>query len=106
MISINFYNFLVAKEDHTDDDCIVIVVMSHGKESSDDEDANEEEDENRDGNKRRRKPQTRKSRIVNQRIFAWDKTFSEVDLFEPFNGRDCKTLRGKPKLFFIQVCER
>lgn len=37
-------------------------------------------------------------------ILAADGVFSVQDLWEPFLGNNCKSLIGKPKLFFIQAC--
>uniref|UniRef100_A0A240PPR3 Caspase n=1 Tax=Anopheles epiroticus TaxID=199890 RepID=A0A240PPR3_9DIPT len=38
------------------------------------------------------------------RLYAADKTYPTTDLWEPFVGDGCKTLIGKPKLFFVQAC--
>ena len=32
-----------------------------------------------------------------------DKTYATHELWEPFTADNCKSLGGKPKLFFIQV---
>lgn len=39
----------------------------------------------------------------NGKIWAADEEYLAKDLWENFTGRNCKTLIGKPKLFFIQV---
>lgn len=38
------------------------------------------------------------------KIYAADKDFLVQDLWEFFIGRNCESLIGKPKLFFIQAC--
>lgn len=40
----------------------------------------------------------------NGRLEASDDTFSVEKLWENFMGDNCKSLTGKPKLFFIQAC--
>lgn len=41
--------------------------------------------------------------IQNDLICAKDVVYSSDKLWKPFAGDKCKTLAGKPKLFFIQV---
>lgn len=36
-------------------------------------------------------------------LLAYDKKYQSKDLWEYFVGSNCRTLIGKPKLFFIQV---
>lgn len=36
-------------------------------------------------------------------IYATDGTIPITDVVEPFKGHNCRSLIGKPKLFFIQV---
>ncbi|CAH1405548.1 unnamed protein product [Nezara viridula] len=38
-------------------------------------------------------------------IYAKDAAFSHEDLWGPFTADKCKSLAGKPKLFFIQACQ-
>uniref|UniRef100_A0A182T4T5 Caspase n=1 Tax=Anopheles maculatus TaxID=74869 RepID=A0A182T4T5_9DIPT len=37
-------------------------------------------------------------------LYANDKSYPIGNLWEPFLGDACPTLRGKPKLFFVQAC--
>ncbi|XP_064601294.1 caspase-7-like [Liolophura sinensis] len=37
-------------------------------------------------------------------IYATDGTIPITDIVEPFKGHNCRSLIGKPKLFFIQAC--
>uniref|UniRef100_A0A8W7PJM0 Uncharacterized protein n=1 Tax=Anopheles coluzzii TaxID=1518534 RepID=A0A8W7PJM0_ANOCL len=37
-------------------------------------------------------------------LYAADKQYQIAELWEPFVGDACKTLIGKPKLFFVQAC--
>lgn len=68
----------MAAEDHSKANCIVIVVMTHGSATD----------------------------IENEKIsklYAYDEGYHETELWKPFLGDVCPTLRGKPKLIFIQV---
>ncbi|KAE8574060.1 Putative Caspase-1 [Halyomorpha halys] len=38
-------------------------------------------------------------------IYAKDAAFTHEDLWGPFTADKCKSLAGKPKLFFIQACQ-
>lgn len=37
-------------------------------------------------------------------IFAKDQEYKEEELWKPFTAENCRTLEGKPKLYFIQTC--
>lgn len=39
-------------------------------------------------------------------IYAKDKPYNLESIWEHFTADNCKTLAGKPKLFFIQACAR
>lgn len=39
-------------------------------------------------------------------IYAKDKAYNLESIWEHFTANNCKTLGGKPKLFFIQACAR
>lgn len=38
-------------------------------------------------------------------LWAQDKKYPVEELWEPFLGEKCKSLIGKPKLFFVQVAK-
>lgn len=40
----------------------------------------------------------------NERLSAFDKEYNRQELMESFVNDRCKSLQGKPKLFFIQAC--
>ncbi|XP_050079580.1 caspase-1-like, partial [Anopheles maculipalpis] len=40
----------------------------------------------------------------NNLLYAKDKSYEADKLWEPFIGNACPSLRGKPKLFFVQAC--
>uniref|UniRef100_A0A182Y9J2 Uncharacterized protein n=1 Tax=Anopheles stephensi TaxID=30069 RepID=A0A182Y9J2_ANOST len=40
----------------------------------------------------------------NNLLYARDKSYEADRLWEPFLGNACPSLRGKPKLFFVQAC--
>jgi hypothetical protein len=40
---------------------------------------------------------------VENKIFAKDAGYEPEQLWQPFTADNCKSLLGKPKLFFIQV---
>uniref|UniRef100_A0A182SDY5 Caspase n=1 Tax=Anopheles maculatus TaxID=74869 RepID=A0A182SDY5_9DIPT len=40
----------------------------------------------------------------NNLLYAKDKSYEADKLWEPFIGSSCPSLRGKPKLFFVQAC--
>ncbi|XP_014611657.1 PREDICTED: caspase-like [Polistes canadensis] len=37
-------------------------------------------------------------------LSAFDKQYDIIDLWNPFSENNCPSLRGKPKLFFVQAC--
>jgi caspase-like apoptosis-related cysteine protease len=40
------------------------------------------------------------------KIYARDAPYQTEELWKPFIAKKCRTLAGKPKLFFIQVCQK
>ena len=56
--------------------------------------------------------QSIKYKILNYQFFSFvseidatDEKFETIKVFEQFTGSNCKSLVGKPKLFFIQACQ-
>ena len=71
---------LVSREDHSKYDCLIVVVMTHGS-----------------GIDVEKKEMSK--------IYAFDQGYHETELWKPFLGNSCRSLRAKPKLFFIQVLQ-
>ncbi|XP_054904555.1 caspase-9 [Poeciliopsis prolifica] len=69
----------LSKKDHSQYDCCVVIILSHGTEVN-----------------HRRFPGA---------VYGTDGSYITVQyITELFNGKDCPSLQGKPKLFFIQAC--
>ncbi|XP_075696590.1 caspase-9 [Rhinoderma darwinii] len=70
---------IMASMDHSKRDCSLVVILSHGSE-------------------------TRHTRFPGA-VYGTDGGLIPVQrIVNYFNGSDCASLRGKPKLFFIQAC--
>ena len=82
--------FLAAAEDHSDADCLVVIVLSHGGQRHPKQEANEKDYSD--------------DQYSLQEIAAFDCCYDERELFKPFEGDKCPSLRTKPKIFFIQAC--
>ncbi len=66
----------VAQEDHSNDSCIVVAILTHG------------------------------GILDSQQIlYSYDGTYKLRELIEACTSEKCKTLHGKPKIFFVQVRE-
>lgn len=76
----------VSKSDHSNSDCFVCAILSHGDEvhvvDDNDPDRHEREDV----------------------VYATDDIVLTRQLVSLFTDTKCKTLAGKPKLFFMQAC--
>ncbi|KAK7113263.1 caspase-3-like [Littorina saxatilis] len=77
----------VAKEDHSSAGCFVLAISSHGDELL----------------------QDRKSALLNRKVredvvFCTDFYMSTRELVLYFSDTNCPTLKGKPRLFFLQAC--
>ncbi|XP_028663556.1 caspase-9 [Erpetoichthys calabaricus] len=71
--------FDLAKEDHTNFDCCIVIILSHGREA-------------------------KHSRFPGG-IHGIDGLFVTMEaLTSYFNGQNCPSLQGKPKVFFVQAC--
>lgn len=68
----------MAGEDHSKANCLVIVVMTHGEGTDVD-----------------------KQKLPT--LYAFDQGYQDAELWKPFLGNVCPTLRGKPKWIIIQV---
>uniref|UniRef100_H3BFW5 Caspase 9 n=1 Tax=Latimeria chalumnae TaxID=7897 RepID=H3BFW5_LATCH len=69
----------MARKDHSQFDCFVLVILSHGNESQHIQ--------------------------FPGAIYTTDGALTPVQqIVNYFNGSQCQTLRGKPKLFFLQAC--
>ncbi|KAL8602786.1 hypothetical protein ACOMHN_055169 [Nucella lapillus] len=86
----------VAKEDHSDSDCFVLAMSSHGDETTQD---------------RMSGPQnTGKSgpslvtKVREDVVFCTDFYLTTRELVLHFSDANCPTLKGKPRLFFLQAC--
>ena len=66
----------LSKEDHSKYDCLAVCILSHGESVNN------------------------KDHIVG----VDGKSFEVYAMIELFNGRTCKSLVGKPKLYFLQCC--
>ncbi|XP_076317972.1 caspase-3-like [Tachypleus tridentatus] len=66
----------VALADHTNEDCFVCCILTHGGATPD----------------------------GNEYLCGSEGSFNYNRLYDPFKDNVCPTLRGKPKLFFIQAC--
>ncbi|XP_052862873.1 caspase-7-like [Anopheles cruzii] len=67
----------VSEEDHTDNDCLVVIVMTHGEKGT---------------------------LMAADTHAPYRPPYKVARLWERFVGNGCPTLRGKPKMFFIQAC--
>lgn len=80
--------FSVSKSDHSNSDCFVCAILSHGDEVH-------VVDENNPGRHEREDV-----------VYATDQIVLTKELVSMFIDRKCKTLAGKPKLFFMQVLNK
>lgn len=79
--------FTEAKRDHSDEDCFACVILTHGScyyRVNSEQQFHTRED----------------------MIMAADEPFLTRDILQLFQDNKCKTLKGKPKLFFIQVLDQ
>ena len=80
-----FEYVVVAESDHSDKDCVAVCILTHGMEP---------QIYKRDDNKIAQR----------DRMWSFDEEIYLEDLIGPFKSQRChESLRGKPKLFFIQV---
>ena len=83
---------LVSQEDHSDSDCFILAMSSHGDELLEEE---------------KSKSTARVARTVREDIvFCTDFYMTTRQLVFPFTDTNCPTLKGKPRLFFLQVHSR
>lgn len=84
----------VAREDHSDYDCFVLIICSHGNENAlftkDTEVTVIEDPANPKGTRKKF------SGLID----------IQENLLTPFKAEKCKSLAGKPKIFFINSCRR
>ncbi|KAL4241051.1 Caspase-3 [Mactra antiquata] len=75
-----------AKNDHSQSDCFICAILSHGDEVHvvDSKQPNRHEREDV--------------------VYATDSFLLTSEIVNMFNDSNCKTLRGKPRIFFIQAC--
>ncbi|XP_076456546.1 caspase-3-like [Babylonia areolata] len=78
----------VAKEDHSDSDCFVLALSSHGDEIT------------QDGKRDARLAE----RVREDVVFCTDFYLTTRELVLHFSDTSCPTLKGKPRLFFLQAC--
>ena len=52
---------------------------------------------------RKQKKNYEDKQFLLQQIWAYDQGYDEKELFKHFEGDNCLSLRGKPKIFIIQV---
>ncbi|XP_053393150.1 caspase-3-like [Mercenaria mercenaria] len=74
-----------SKRDHSNEDCFACVILTHGGSYY-------------------RVHKTESSHKREDMIMAADTPLLTSDLLKLFHDNECKTLKGKPKLFFVQAC--
>lgn len=74
-----------AKRDHSDEDCFACIILTHGSSYY-------------------RVNSKEQYHTREDMIMAADTTMLTSDILKLFRDSNCKTLQGKPKLFFIQAC--
>lgn len=77
----------VAKEDHSDSDCFVLAISSHGDEKLVKE-----------------KSKQFKKKCREDVVFCTDRPLTTREIVQAFSDSNCPSLKGKPRLFFLQAC--